>query len=298
MKKISSSLGMCFLPFVSDKGLMVGKRSKASPAKNTTGSDDKDKNAAGNSFGRKNKLGRRSLSRFVNAVFLETSLAKKMRGKKQGQKLHRIYNGDRFESESESNSESKPKKITIPTINDAPCEDIDQSTGRISSKVSSCLPKSSSSSSSSLMTASGRSSSSSLLTSSGRSSSSLSRSSLMASSGRSSSSSLPCNSKPALSEIVGNDDKLEKSGHVSNIAFYCFLLTSLLVLVIWGKVCAILCTSTVLVFANRWIKSVKQGSSNNITVDDRSLPEIDSRLYRKKIIMEGLLERNHTRNTY
>ncbi|KAK8985729.1 hypothetical protein V6N11_068969 [Hibiscus sabdariffa] len=284
---------MCFLPFVSDKGLMVGKRSKASPAKNTMGSDDKDKNAAGNSFGRKNKLGRRSLSRFVNAVFLETSLAKKMRGKKQGQKLHRIYNGDRFESKSES----KPKKITIPTINDAPCEDIDQSTGRISSKVSSCLPKSSSSSSS-LMTESGRSSSSSLMTSSGRSSSSLSRSSLMASSVRSSSSSLPCNSKPALSEIVGNDEKLEKSGHGSNIAFYCFLLTSLLVLVIWGKVCAILCTSTVLVFANRWIKSVKQGSSDNITVDNRSLPEIDSRLYRKKIIMEGLLERNHTRNTY
>ncbi|KAK8527343.1 hypothetical protein V6N12_054561 [Hibiscus sabdariffa] len=317
MKKISSSLSMCFLPFVSDKGLMVGKRSKASdvkqvlsPAKNRAGSDDKDKKAAGKSFGRKNRLGRRSLSRFVNAVFLETSLTKKMRSKKLGQKLHRIYNGDRFESKSEFNSESKPKKIATPTINGAPCEDIDQTTSRISSKVSSCLPKSSSSSSSSIMTASGRSSSSSimtasgrsssssLMTSSGRSSSSLSRSSLMASSGRSSSSSLPCNSKPVLSEIVGNVKKLEKSGHGSDIAFCCFLLTSLLVLVIWGKVCAILCTSTVLVFANRWIKLVKQGSSDNITVNDRSLPEIDSRLCRKKIIMEGLLERNHSRNTY
>ncbi|GMJ05190.1 hypothetical protein HRI_004188200 [Hibiscus trionum] len=288
MKKMSSSFSMCFLPVVSDDVLMVGKRSKESdvkqvlsPAKNTMGSDDKDKDAAGNSFGRKNKLGRRSLSRFVNAVFFETSLKKKVRSKKLGQKLHRNYNGDR----SEFKSESKRKKISHPTNNDAPCEDIDHSTSSISSKASSCLSKSSSSSSS-LMTASGRSSSSlsrsSLMTASRRSSSSLSSSSLMPASG-------PCNSRPALSG---------KSGHGSNIAFCCLLLTSLLVLVIWGKVCAIFCTSTVLVFANRWIKLVKQGPSDDVAADVRRLPEIDSRLYRKKIIMEGLLERNHCRNVY
>ncbi|XP_039025709.1 putative protein TPRXL [Hibiscus syriacus] len=164
---------------------MVGKRSKSSssdvksplsPAKNTMGSDNKDEDAPGNSFGRKDKLGRGSLSRFVNAVFFETSLMKRSRSKKLDQKLHRIYNGEI----SKSKSESKPNKIFSPTINDVPlCEGIDHSTSDNSSKVSSCLSKDSSSSSPSslasdrsfssssssllLMTASDRSFSSSLL---------------------------------------------------------------------------------------------------------------------------------------
>ncbi|KAK8648501.1 hypothetical protein V6N13_129252 [Hibiscus sabdariffa] len=287
MKKISSSFCMCFLPVVSDNGLMVGKRSKSSsssdakpvlsPAKNATDS--------GNCFGRKNKLGRRSLSRFVNAVFLETSLMKKMRNKKLGQKLHRIYNGQRFKSKFKF--ESKPKKISDPTSNDAPpCEGISRSTNGNSSKISSCLSKSSSNSST-LMTASGRSSLSS------------SRSSVTTTSGRSSSSSLSCNPRPTLSKTVGNNKMVEKgngkSRHGSNIVFCSLLLASLLVLVIWGKICAIFCTSTVLVFVNRWTKLIKRGPPDKFTVDLR-VPEIDSKLYRKKIIMEGLLERNHTRN--
>ncbi|KAE8667295.1 hypothetical protein F3Y22_tig00112416pilonHSYRG00007 [Hibiscus syriacus] len=272
---------MCFLPVVSDNDLVVGKRSKSSgdkpvlyPGKNTKGPDDKDGESVCNIFGRKNKLGRRSLSRFVTAVFFETSLMKKMRNKKPGEKLHRIYNRHRLKSES------KPKKNSDPTINDAPCEDVDQSINNISSKASSCLSKISSSSSSSV-TSSGRSSSSSTNTSSDRSSSS----------------SLPGNSRPALSKAAGKNEELATLRHGSNTGFCCLLLTSLLVLVIWGKVCAIFCTSAVLLFANRWIKLIKRDPPANVAVV-RDLPEIDLKLCRKKIIMEGLLERNHGRNVY
>ncbi|GMJ10236.1 hypothetical protein HRI_004692800 [Hibiscus trionum] len=274
MKKTTSSFCMCFLPVVSDNGLMIGKRPKPtslevkpslSPAKNTTHS--------GNCFGRKNKVGRRSLSRFVNAVLFETSLMKKIRNKKLGQKLHRIYNGERFKSKFKS--ESKPKKVSNPTTNDAPPG---EGTSGNSSKITSCLSE--------------NSSSSLLMTMSGRSTLSSSRSSATTTSGRSSS---------ALSETVGNNQMLEKgngkSRHGSNIVPCCLLLVSLLVLVTWGKVCAIFCTSVMLVLLNRWIKLVNRGSSENVAVD-RRVPEIDSKLYRKKIIMEGLLERNHTRNIY
>ncbi|PPR90662.1 hypothetical protein GOBAR_AA30027 [Gossypium barbadense] len=157
MKKTASSFCMCFVPVVSDNGLMIGKGSKKSssfslsevktlhsPAANVVDSGEKDKDGVG-SFGRKNKSGRQSLSRYAKAVFFGTSL--------------------------------------------------------------------------------------------------------------------------------------------------------LLVLVIWGKVCAIFCTSAVLVFANRLITSIKQGPSDNIAVDHR-IPEIGSEQYKKKIIMEGLLERNHIRNLY
>lgn len=88
-----------------------------------------------------------------------------------------------------------------------------------------------------------------------------------------------------------------KGRHGFNLGVWCLLLVSLLVLVIWGKVCAIFFTSAVLAFGRRWITSIKQGPSENIEVDHR-IPELGSEQYKKKIIMQGLLERNHIRNLY
>ncbi|XP_012459099.1 uncharacterized protein LOC105779739 [Gossypium raimondii] len=281
MKKTASSFCMCFVPVVSDNGLMVGKGSKKSsslslsevkplhsPAENVVDCGEKDKDGVG-SFGLKNKSGRRSLSRYVKAVFFGTSLMKKMRSKKYKFK-------SKFKFKSEWLNSMHNNHVTI--------EDVDHSTRSMSSKFSSCLSKSSLSTNSSSTTLSSSSSSSSLRTSSGRLSSA----------------SLPYDSKPLMSKTVGNNGvqgKLGKGRHGFNVGVCCLLLVSLLVLVIWGKVCAIFCTSAVLVFANRLITSIKQGPLENIAVD-HCIPEIGSEQYKKKIIMEGLLERSHIRNLY
>ncbi|KAA3467592.1 CDK5 and ABL1 enzyme substrate 2-like [Gossypium australe] len=254
MKKTASSFCMCFVPVVSDNGLMVGKGSKKSsslsevkplhsPAANVVDSGVKDKDGVG-SFGRKNKSGRQSLSRYVKAVFFGTSLMKKMRSKKY-----------KFKSKSKFKSEW----LNSMHNNNVTIEDVDHSTRSMSSKFSSCLSKSTS---------------------------------------------LPYDPKPLMSKTVGNNGVQGKLGkgngkgrHCFNVGVCCLLLVSLLVLVIWGKVCAIFCTSAVLVFANRLITSIKQGPSENIAVD-HCMPEIGSEQYKKKIIMEGLLERNHIRNLY
>ncbi|GLT37906.1 hypothetical protein SLA2020_121900 [Shorea laevis] len=65
------------------------------------------------------------------------------------------------------------------------------------------------------------------------------------------------------------------------------LLISLLILTFWGKIWAIFCTTTWLFFIPRW--SIKPSRSEKMV---ELSPEIESELYRKKAIMEGLLERN------
>ncbi|KAK3021390.1 hypothetical protein RJ639_046798 [Escallonia herrerae] len=69
----------------------------------------------------------------------------------------------------------------------------------------------------------------------------------------------------------------------------CLLLVSLLVLIFWGKICAILCTSTWLFFAPRRLNCVDRLEN---VVDS---PDVDSGEYKKRVIMEGLLERNRSR---
>ncbi|GFZ06605.1 hypothetical protein Acr_18g0007750 [Actinidia rufa] len=82
----------------------------------------------------------------------------------------------------------------------------------------------------------------------------------------------------------------ERGGYSSNVGL-CLLLVSLLVLIVWGKVCAILCTSTWFFLVPRGIRKV--GSAVNLV----DLPEIDSESegYKKRVIMEGLLQRNRSR---
>lgn len=67
------------------------------------------------------------------------------------------------------------------------------------------------------------------------------------------------------------------------------LLLSLLVLIFWGKVCAILCTSTWLFFMPG------QSKGGDLAVDMVGMLDVDSDEYKKRIILEGLLERNRSR---
>lgn len=67
------------------------------------------------------------------------------------------------------------------------------------------------------------------------------------------------------------------------------LLLSLLVLIFWGKVCAILCTSTWLFFMPG------QSKGGDLAVNMVGMLDVDSDEYKKRIILEGLLERNRSR---
>lgn len=67
------------------------------------------------------------------------------------------------------------------------------------------------------------------------------------------------------------------------------LVISLVVTILWGKLCAIVFTSVFLFFVPR--RHVGYGRQESVT----KLAKIQSREYKKKIIMEGILERNHHR---
>lgn len=88
--------------------------------------------------------------------------------------------------------------------------------------------------------------------------------------------------KPKQDNMQGNG-----KGHTSTIGL-CLVLVSLMVLVLWGKVCAILCTSTWLFLVPRCSKA----RINNLSQKILDYEGIDSKEYKKMIIMEGLLERS------
>lgn len=86
------------------------------------------------------------------------------------------------------------------------------------------------------------------------------------------------------------EDSKERPSSSENSAI-CLLLLTLLVLVLWGKVCAIVCTSTWLLFVPRW-SIAKRPKSTSESGDDSS--DVDSAEYKKKIILQGLLQRKRS----
>ncbi|CAK9144607.1 unnamed protein product [Ilex paraguariensis] len=198
----------------------------------------------------------RSFSRVLKAVLFDTSLAMEIRNRKSRKNLFGI----------KSNQSSKREKISN-SIKEKP-------TSKQSSDVNDLLRMDSSSSSLEF--------SSSTITSSSFSSSCTS------SSITSNSRSFIANSmdiKQGYKQTSTITKKTRDCGHYfsSNIGL-CLILVCLLVLIFWGRTCAILCTSTWLFFARRGI--------NGIVSPEK---EIDWEEHKKRVIMEGLLERNRSR---
>ncbi|KAK9275606.1 hypothetical protein L1049_022873 [Liquidambar formosana] len=70
------------------------------------------------------------------------------------------------------------------------------------------------------------------------------------------------------------------------------IMVTLIIMLLWGRLCAILCTSAWFYFIPRIWASVKsngttQNKSNSDDVD------INSEEYKKKVVLDGFLERNH-----
>ncbi|KAK7308380.1 hypothetical protein VNO77_41984 [Canavalia gladiata] len=73
------------------------------------------------------------------------------------------------------------------------------------------------------------------------------------------------------------------------------LVVTLVIMIFWGRLCAILCTSAWLYFIPRFRKRVNENDDddpNTVKTNDVDL-DLDSEQYKKKVIMEGLLKRNH-----
>ncbi|XP_052208319.1 uncharacterized protein LOC127812060 [Diospyros lotus] len=99
----------------------------------------------------------------------------------------------------------------------------------------------------------------------------------------SSASSISSNSRSSLYRKV-------EEGCISNVGL-CFLLVLLLVLIVWGKACSIVCTSSML-----FLVPSRRGIHSPEAVVYPA--EMDSAEYKKRVIMDGLLERSRNRVAY
>lgn len=69
------------------------------------------------------------------------------------------------------------------------------------------------------------------------------------------------------------------------------IMVTLVIMLVWGRLCAILCTSAWFYFRSRY-RTINNNNDTKSTVNsDES--DLNSKEYKKKIVLEGLLERNH-----
>ncbi|KAI8012773.1 hypothetical protein LOK49_LG06G00642 [Camellia lanceoleosa] len=202
---------------------------------------------------RNNERSRRSLSRVIKAVFFETSLAKKVRSSRKDsaktKKVSKSANEKLRESSESSNSSMNYNR---------------------SFSVTSSAPFCSSSSASSTLNSR---------------SSSERKESFLASQVESKPQASPVESKQVDRSI---STKKVVENYSSNMVML-LLLLCLLVLILWGKVCAIVCTSTCFFLVPNNVKRV--GS----TIKNVQSSEIESEEHKKRVVMQGLLERNCNR---
>ncbi|MFS8030928.1 hypothetical protein Hanom_Chr17g01539781 [Helianthus anomalus] len=71
------------------------------------------------------------------------------------------------------------------------------------------------------------------------------------------------------------------------------ILVILVILVLWGKLCAILCTSAWLFVAPRLVAVGKRSAADKQRSESGKNLDLESEEYKKKVVLEGLLQRNH-----
>ncbi|XP_030551002.2 uncharacterized protein At5g23160-like [Rhodamnia argentea] len=235
---------------------------KIRPAdKGDDGSDDRAKK-------KKKKKGLKLFSRASMAVFFEASLAKKMQKRKSTKNSHESINSLSTEADRILKLMHQNSGSGVSDNDNVQTTESDASTSSRSSVATTFSP------------------------SLGSSRSSSTNSSLRGTT-KSSIPSGSFNSKQIQSSAL--EDSKERRPSSSDNSAVCLLLLTLLVLVLWGKVCAIICTSTWLLFVPRWstTKCTKPSSEEN----GGDYSNMDSAEYKKKIILEGLLQRKRSLGT-
>ncbi|MBA0682798.1 hypothetical protein Goari_024491 [Gossypium aridum] len=69
------------------------------------------------------------------------------------------------------------------------------------------------------------------------------------------------------------------------------IMVILVIMLVWGRVCAILCTSAWFYFRSRY-RTINNDNDIESTANSNE-SDLNSKEYKKKIVLEGLLERNH-----
>lgn len=70
------------------------------------------------------------------------------------------------------------------------------------------------------------------------------------------------------------------------------IMVTLVVMVIWGKMCAILCTAAWLYFIPRYRKNLDRSYAVKFKNGGTHRLDFDSREYKKRVVLQGLLHRN------
>jgi hypothetical protein len=68
------------------------------------------------------------------------------------------------------------------------------------------------------------------------------------------------------------------------------VMVTLIIMLLWGRICAILCTSAWFYFVPRLANVTK---SDDVVGKNPNSRDYDSEEYKKKVVLEGFLERNH-----
>ncbi|OMP05929.1 hypothetical protein CCACVL1_01789 [Corchorus capsularis] len=78
------------------------------------------------------------------------------------------------------------------------------------------------------------------------------------------------------------------------------IMVTLIIMLVWGRFCAILCTSAWFYFCPRFRTAISDNDNDNVTVKSTTNSnelDLNSEEYKKKVVLEGLLERNVHRVT-
>ncbi|XWS68484.1 hypothetical protein CRYUN_Cryun04dG0094600 [Craigia yunnanensis] len=88
-----------------------------------------------------------------------------------------------------------------------------------------------------------------------------------------------------------NNEVVEKFDPVMGMSI---IMVTLIIMLLWGRLCAILCTLAWFYFCPRFRTTI---NNNDITVKSTANSsndlDLNSEEYKKKVVLEGLLERNH-----
>lgn len=94
------------------------------------------------------------------------------------------------------------------------------------------------------------------------------------------------------SEEGGNGDQMmAAAGKLDSMVGASMIALTLVVMLIWGKVCAILCSAAWVFFVHCFKQSSESFEHKNVVSSDHQILDLDSREYKKKVVLQGFLER-------
>lgn len=99
--------------------------------------------------------------------------------------------------------------------------------------------------------------------------------------------------------MASNNNKKKKK-NLDPLVGMSIIVVTLIIMLFWGRLCAILCTSAWFYFLPRFTSSsaaaTATATAGTATASIISDLDLNSEEYKKKVVLEGFLERNNHRN--